>query len=108
MKPHLLIVPMLFAVACDVDTVEKGEVRAPEVEVTDGEVEMPKVKVEGGEFRTPKVDVVDDGKVKLPRYEVETAEVEVEKKWIQVPTVDVEMPDEDETDGTAEADDEAN
>lgn len=45
----------------------------------------------------PDVDIsVDEGE--LPEYEVETGDVEVgtEEKTIEVPTVDVEMPDEEE------------
>lgn len=62
---------MFFAVpfvACDVDKVQDGE--------------MPEVDVEGGE---------------LPEYDVDPAEVEVEmeKKEVVVPEVDVNMPDED-------------
>lgn len=62
--------------ACDVDKVEDGE--------------MPEVKVEG--------------EAKLPKYDVEGPDVEVGKKKVEVevPTVDVDLPEEEdnETPGT--------
>ncbi|QCZ93682.1 hypothetical protein [Salinimonas iocasae] len=77
---------------CDVDKTQEGE--APEVEADAGnmpeyeveqteEGEMPSVDVEGGE---------------MPEYDVDTADVEVgtEKKVVEVPEVDVEMPEDDE------------
>lgn len=82
---------LMALTGCDVDKTEKGE--APEIEAEGGELpeyevekteegEMPEVDVEGGE---------------LPEYDVDTADVEVgtEKKVVEVPEVDVEMPEED-------------
>ena len=73
--------------ACDVDKVEDGE--------------MPEVKVEG-EAKLPKYDV--EGEAKLPKYDVEGSDVEVGKKKVEVevPTVDVDLPEEEdnETPGT--------
>lgn len=54
--------------ACDVDKVEDGE--------------MPEVKVEG--------------EAKLPKYEVEGPDVTIEKKTIEVPTIDIDLPEEED------------
>jgi hypothetical protein len=61
--------------ACDVDQTQEGE--------------LPEVQVEGGQ---------------LPEYDVETAEVEVgtEKKTIEVPDVDITMPDAEGTPATGD------
>jgi hypothetical protein len=66
-----LIAPFALGLAaCDVDQTEEGE--------------MPEVNVEGGN---------------MPEYDVETADVDVgtEEKTIEVPTIDVEVPDADGT-----------
>lgn len=66
-----LIAPFALGLAaCDVDQTEEGE--------------MPEVNVEGGN---------------MPEYDVETADVDVgtEEKTVEVPTVDVKMPDADGT-----------
>jgi hypothetical protein len=66
-----LIAPFALGLAaCDVDQTEEGE--------------MPEVRVEGGN---------------MPEYDVETADVDVgtEEKTVEVPTVDIEMPDADGT-----------
>lgn len=62
-----LIAPFALGLAaCDVDQTQEGE--------------MPEVEVTGGQ---------------MPEYDVETADVEVgtEEKTIEVPDVDVTMPD---------------
>ena len=68
----LSLVPIaMFALpltSCDVDKVEDGE--------------MPEVKIEG--------------EAKLPKYEVEGPDVKVEKKTIEVPTLDVDLPEEED------------
>lgn len=82
----------LWLGACDVDQTEEGEM--PDVNVDSGnlpeyevrktqEGEMPDVDVEGGN---------------MPEYDVEGPDVEVgtETKEVTVPTVDVDLPDEDE------------
>jgi hypothetical protein len=66
-----LIAPFALGLAaCDVDQTEEGE--------------MPEVNVEGGN---------------MPEYDVETADVDVgtEEKTVEVPTIDVEVPDADGT-----------
>ena len=71
-----IIIPSLIAplaiglAACDVDQTQEGE--------------MPEVEVTGGQ---------------MPEYDVETADVDVgtEEKVIEVPDVDVTMPDADGT-----------
>ncbi|MCU7553211.1 hypothetical protein OCL06_01210 [Alteromonas sp. ASW11-19] len=78
--------------ACDVDKTEQGDM--PDVEVEGGEVpEYEVVKKEDGEM--PDVDV-EGGE--MPEYDVDTADVEVgtEKKVVEVPEVDVEMPEDDD------------
>ena len=64
-----LIAPFALGLAaCDVDQTEEGE--------------MPEVKVEGGN---------------MPEYDVETADVDVgtKEKTVEVPDVDITMPDAD-------------
>ena len=59
--------------SCDVDKVEDGE--------------MPEVKVEG--------------EAKLPKYDVEGPKVTVGKKEVEVPTIDVDLPEEEDNDAPA-------
>ncbi|MBB5351884.1 hypothetical protein HNR46_002123 [Haloferula luteola] len=61
--------------SCDVDKVEDGE--------------LPKVKVEG--------------ETKLPKYEVEGPDVTVGKKKVEVevPTVDIDLPEEEDNEAPA-------
>jgi hypothetical protein len=71
-----LIAPFALGLAaCDVDQTEEGE--------------MPEVNVEGGN---------------MPEYDVETADVDVgtEEKTVEVPTVDVKMPDAEGTPATGD------
>ena len=71
-----LIAPFALGLAaCDVDQTEEGE--------------MPEVRVEGGN---------------MPEYDVETADVDVgtKEETVEVPTIDVEMPDADGTPVTGE------
>jgi len=73
-KNILKSLPVLFAAAaltaCDVEKTEDGE--------------MPDVKVEG--------------EVKLPMYDVDAPGVEVGKKKVEIPTVDIIPADEDTND----------
>ena len=64
----------LTLASCDVDKVEDGE--------------MPKVNVEEG---------------KLPKYDVEGPDVTVEKKKVEmeVPTIDVDLPEEEDNEAPA-------
>ncbi|GAA5481497.1 hypothetical protein [Haloferula sargassicola] len=83
MKPNLIHGLSLAAVsafaltfaACDVDKVEDGE--------------LPDVKVEG--------------ETKLPKYDVEGPDVKVEKKKVEmeVPTIDVDLPEEEDNEAPA-------
>ena len=69
-----LIAPLAIGLAaCDVDQTQEGEL--PEVEVTGGQ---------------------------MPEYDVETADVDVgtEKKTVEVPDVDITMPDAEGTPAT--------
>lgn len=102
----LLIVPVLAltAAACDVDVEDKGRIKAPEVEVTEGNLDMPKVRVEGGDIDAPEVRVTEKGDIDLPEYTIRGPEVEVKETWVKVPTVDVDIPEEDD-DATADAND---
>lgn len=71
-----LILPFALGLAaCDVDQTQEGDM--PEVEVTEGQ---------------------------LPEYDVETADVDVgtEEKTIEVPDVDVTMPDAEGTPATGD------
>lgn len=71
-----LIAPFALGLAaCDVDQTEEGE--------------MPEVNVEGGN---------------MPEYDVETADVDVgtEEKTVEVPTIDVDVPDADGTPATGD------
>jgi hypothetical protein len=71
----LLIAP-LFAVgmtACDVDQTEEGE--------------MPEVQIEEGE---------------LPAYDVDAAEVNIEEDTVTVPDIDIDTPEDDTLDTSAE------
>ena len=64
-----LVIPFAMGLAaCDVDQTEEGE--------------MPDIQVEGGN---------------MPEYDVETADVDVgtEERTVEVPIVDVTMPDAD-------------
>lgn len=84
----------LAASACDVNKTEDGEM--PDVEVKSGELPEYEVKkTDDGEM--PDVDV-EGGK--LPEYDVETMDVDVktETKEVEVPVVDVEMPEDDDID----------
>lgn len=59
--------------ACDIDKTEDGE--------------MPEVKVEG--------------EAKLPKYDVEGPKVTVEKKTVEIPSIKVDLPEEeDDSSGT--------
>ncbi len=65
----ILATTTLGLAACDVDQTEEGE--------------MPEVSVEGGN---------------MPEFDVETADVDIgtEETTVEVPTLDVEMPDDAE------------
>ena len=71
-KLPLIALPIAFSlVSCDIDKTEEGEL--PEVEVK--------------------------GEIKLPEYEVEGPDVKVEKKEIEVPTLDIDLPEEEDKPG---------
>ncbi|GFD80087.1 hypothetical protein KUL118_29490 [Tenacibaculum sp. KUL118] len=84
----------LAASACDVKKTDDGE--------------MPNVDVESGELPEYEVKKTDDGKMpdidieggELPEYDVDTVDVDVrtETKEVEVPVVDVDMPEDDEKD----------
>jgi hypothetical protein len=70
-----LIAPLAIGLAaCDVDQTQEGE--------------MPEVEVTGGQ---------------MPEYDVETADVDVgtEEKTVEVPDVDITMPDAEGTPATS-------
>lgn len=81
-------------VGCEVDKTEEGDM--PNVNVESGQ--MPKYELEKTqEGEMPDVDV-EGGQ--MPEYNVKTpdVDVEMEPKVIEVPTVDVDLPeDEDQT-----------
>lgn len=64
-----VILPFMLA-SCDVDKVEEGSV--------------PEVKVEV------------KGDAKLPKYEVDGPDVTVGKKTVEIPTIDVDIPEEED------------
>jgi hypothetical protein len=71
-----LIAPLAISLAaCDVDQTQEGE--------------MPEVEVTGGQ---------------MPEYDVETADVDVgtEEKTVEVPDVDITMPDAEGTPATGD------
>lgn len=84
----------LTLTACDVDKTQEGEL--PDVSVEGGQAPEYEVR-QTQEGRMPDVDV-EGGK--MPEYDVETPDVDVgtETKEITVPDIDVDMPDDDETD----------
>lgn len=78
--------------ACEVEKTQEGELpevsaeggQMPDYEVTQTqEGELPDVDVSGGE---------------MPEYDVETPDVEVgtEQREVSVPTVDIQMPDDEQ------------
>lgn len=86
-----------LSAGCDVD--QTKEARLPEVEVEAEPGNLPEyevVKTEEGEL--PSVDVDAKGG-QLPEYDVEVADVDVrmEEKTIKVPTIDVDMPDDNDS-----------
>lgn len=77
--------------ACEVERTQEGEM--PNVDVDGGQV--PKYEIEKTqEGEMPDVDV-DGGK--MPKYNVKTPDVEIgtETKEVEVPTIDVEMPEDE-------------
>lgn len=81
---------VLTVAACDVNKTEDGEM--PEVHADSGNLPEYEVK-KTEEGRMPDIDV-EGGK--LPEYDVDTADVDIvtKKKVIEVPEVEVTMPDE--------------
>ncbi len=73
----IVILPFMLA-SCDVDKVEDGSV--------------PEVKVEV------------DGEAKLPKYKVDGPDVTVGKKTVEVPTIDIDIPDEEDNEPSKKVD----
>ena len=91
----LLVTGFFAFAACDVDQTAQGEM--PDVDV-EGELEAPEyevVKTDDGNIPDVKVD----GELKLPKFDVDGPDVEVGSTKIEVPTVDVDLPDDDEEEG---------
>lgn len=83
---------MLLMTACEVEKTEEGEV--PKISVDGGQ--LPKYEInKTQEGRMPDVDV-DAGKV--PEYDVKGPDVEVgtETREVTVPTVDIDLPDDED------------
>lgn len=86
---------MLLTFGCDVEKTQEGEM--PDVDVQTEGGQLPEYEVEKTqEGRMPDVDVDVRGG-QMPEYDVDTPDVEVgtEKKTIEVPDVDIEMPEDD-------------
>jgi hypothetical protein len=108
---------LLFAVGCDVQQEEEGELPDVDVDADVEEGQLPEYEIEQTqEGEMPDVDVdVDSDPGKLPEYDVEVPDVDVgmeekevtvpdidvetEEKTITVPDVDVDMPGDDEEPG---------
>ena len=89
----------LGLVACDVETVEEGDIDLPTYEQTrEGNLDLPDVDVQGGDVTLPEFEKTGDGDIDLPEIDVTTPDVDVNSgtETIEVPTVDVDiaMPDE--------------
>ena len=80
--------------SCDVDQTKEGKMPSVDVDAEGGK--MPKVEVtEKGKL--PSVDVDAEGG-QLPEFEVKGPDVEVgsRKVEVEVPTIDVDLPDDDD------------
>lgn len=71
----------VFALVTLVDVDVSGDLKVPAVEMSGGDIELPEIQTSGGE---------------MPDVDVNTADVEVttEEKTIEIPSVDVQMPEE--------------
>lgn len=88
---------LTMSAACDVKQTKETKLPSVDVEVKD-KGQVPKYDVvQTQEGRMPDVDVEAEGG-EMPEFEVETADVDVsmEKKTIEVPDVDIDMPDDEE------------
>jgi len=91
---------------CDVDKTEEGSM--PDVDVDAEAGNMPEYEVEQTEEgEMPDIDV-DAEAGEMPEYDVEGPDVDVEtvEKTVEVPVVDVEMPDDAEAEAEEERDQE--
>jgi hypothetical protein len=101
----LLPVAALALTGCEIEQEEQGEL--PDTDVSYQEGELPEYEVEQTqEGEMPDVDVDTEGG-NLPEYDVEGPDVDVgtEEKTIEVPDVDVTMPDEQEAGEGADTED---
>lgn len=90
----LMIVLGLAAVSfsCSVDKTQEGE--------------MPEVSVEGGNLPEYEIEKTEEGRMpdvemsggEMPEYDVDTADVDVEMETreVEVPSVNVDMPDDED------------
>jgi hypothetical protein len=94
---------LLLAVAgCEVEKTADGDL--PDVDVSGDAVALPEYEVsKTKEGRMPDVDVDVEGG-KLPEYDVDGPDVDIEKKTIEVPTIDVDPAGEDELDDELDRD----
>ena len=91
-KVMILLGSMLLMTACEVDKTEEGE--------------MPKVSVQGGQMPEYEVKKTQEGELpdvdvdagKMPKYDVKGPDIEVgtETKEVTVPTVDIDLPEDDD------------
>ena len=93
---RVIVLPFLLAMlalaGCEVEKTEEGEM--PQVDVEGGNLPEYEInKTEEGEM--PDVDVEGGN---LPQYDVEGPDVDIgtTTKEVEVPTVDVDMPDDDD------------
>ncbi len=91
-KLAVLLGSMLLFTACEIE--KKGEGEIPKVSIDGGK--LPKYEIQKTqEGRLPDVDI-DAGEV--PEYDVKTPDVEVgsETREVTVPTVDIDLPEDDD------------
>jgi hypothetical protein len=94
---------LLLAVAgCEAEKTAEGDL--PDVDVSGDAGALPEYEVrKTKEGRMPDVDVDVEGG-KLPEYDVDGPDVDIERKTIEVPTIDVDPAGEDEVDDELEQD----
>jgi hypothetical protein len=86
----------LTAAGCDVEKTQEGEM--PDVDVSADAGQLPKYEVEKTqEGRMPDVDVDVEGG-QLPEYDVDGPDIDIEKKTVEVPTIDIDPAGDDELD----------
>lgn len=90
------LVALIFTAGCEVEKTRDGEL--PDVDVSAEAGNLPEYEViKTEEGKMPSVDVdVESGQ--MPAYEIEGPEVTVGSKTVEVevPTVDVDLPDDDD------------